>query len=84
MKHRSADVLSMHPVVTRTPAGWLAVSAPGSPIRIGTTGSTREQARQSFATETAAWAALVEIRTSDVDLAGDLPGFSLNAEGADQ
>ena len=60
MKLADDAVLSTRPVVTRTPSGRLAVSAPGSAIKIGVTGATRAQVRQNFAAEIRAWAALVE------------------------
>ena len=48
------------PVLSRTPSGWLAISAPGSAIRVGTVGTTRDEAKRTFATEIRAWVALAE------------------------
>jgi hypothetical protein len=60
MKLLRDAVLSTTAVVTETPTRWLATSAHGSPIRIGTAGASRAQAEQNFAAEIKAWAALAE------------------------
>jgi len=57
----NASLIRMiRPSLTRTPTGWLAVSEPGSPLRIGVVGSTEEEARAHFDTELSKWALLRE------------------------
>ena len=49
--------------------GWLAVSAPGSVLRIGTIGETEDAARRTFESALRAWAILSEeAQRAKVDL----------------
>lgn len=44
-------------LVERRGGGWLAVSAPGAVLRIGTEGESREEAEQQFEAAVARWTA---------------------------
>lgn len=44
-------------LLERHGGGWLAVSAPGTILRIGTEGNSREEAEQNFAAAVARWTA---------------------------
>jgi len=49
--------------------GWLALSPPQDPLRIGTTGGTRQEAEASYAARRAIWQALREARdVEDVEV----------------
>lgn len=61
MNPTSSDVRSMTCSTVKTPTGWLAVSAPYAPLRIGVTGATEEAARDAFYEAAEAWARLREI-----------------------
>lgn len=58
---RSREILSICPTLVQGRVGWLAVSPPGSVLRIGVVGQTKSAACQRFADEAAAWAALAEL-----------------------
>lgn len=51
-------------VLERGCGGWLAVSEPGAPLKIGVEGDTEQQARERFAVALAAWHRLFE--TDDI------------------
>ncbi len=51
-------VLSITPNLRRAPNGWLAVSSPGSPLRIGVVGHSKSDAQARFAASLQAWARL--------------------------
>jgi hypothetical protein len=53
------EVLSIEPEVRPARRGWLAVSRPGSALRIGVVGQDEDDARRRFADELKAWAELV-------------------------
>jgi len=54
-------ILATEPRLIQTTYGrWLAVSQPGSQLRIGVIGETEEDARQRFVDEREAWRALHE------------------------
>lgn len=46
--------------------GWLALSPPDDEFRVGATGSTRQEAEESYAKHRAAWQALRDARGSDL------------------
>jgi hypothetical protein len=60
LEQRAEKIRVLRPILRRMPHGWLAVSAPGSVIRVGAAGPTQESAHQAFSKELAAWAALAE------------------------
>lgn len=47
--------------LTQTPHGWLAVSAPGSLIRIGVMGATANEALRAFRASATEWARLHDL-----------------------
>lgn len=51
----STTYLGISAELKRTPTGWLAVSKPGSILRIGVVGHTRQSALKRFAGSLAAW-----------------------------
>ena len=51
--------------------GWLALSPPEDELRVGTTGSTRQEAEASYASHRAAWQALRDARGSDLASDGE-------------
>ena len=51
----SASYLSIRPVTRKAPRGWLAVSAPGSPLKIAVKAPTRDAALSQFNESLAAW-----------------------------
>jgi hypothetical protein len=54
-------ILAAEPQLIPTAYGrWLAISQPGSRLRIGVLGETEEDARQRFAAEREAWRVLHE------------------------
>jgi hypothetical protein len=54
-------ILATEPQLIPTTYGrWLAISQPGSQLRIGVLGDTEEDARQQFAAEREAWRLLHE------------------------
>jgi hypothetical protein len=54
-------IMATEPLLIPTDYGcWLAVSQPGSRLRIGVIGETEDDARQRFAAEREAWRALHE------------------------
>jgi hypothetical protein len=54
-------ILATEPRLIPTSYGrWLAISQPGSRLRIGVIGDTEEDARQRFAAEREAWRVLHE------------------------
>lgn len=55
------DVRAMMPTVTITPTGWLALSAPQSPLNIGVVAATKSEARERFGESVEAWARLREL-----------------------
>lgn len=54
------NILDIRPKVEEGRSGWLARSAPGSPLRIGVVAPTKEEAEQRFALALSEWAALLE------------------------
>lgn len=61
MQMRSeAEILAISPQLVRVRRGWLAVSKPGSPLRIGVQAESEEEAKRLFREELQAWAALGE------------------------
>jgi hypothetical protein len=53
-------ILAIRPTLSPAPGDSLAVSEPGSPLRVGVVGDTESEARERFNAELAAWAALSE------------------------
>lgn len=53
-----AEILAIKPQLMRVRQGWLAVSEPGSPLRIGVQAESEEEAKVRFQKELRAWAAL--------------------------
>jgi hypothetical protein len=70
MNPTASDVRSMSCTTTKTPTGWLAVSTPYSPVRIGVVGQTEDGAREAFREAAEEWARLREI--PDAEPAGGL------------
>jgi hypothetical protein len=60
MKHRADQIRATKAALREMPAGWLAVSEPGSVLSVGTVGPTRDAAAAGFAAEIEAWAVLAE------------------------
>jgi hypothetical protein len=65
MKHNSrfpspTAILAIEPFVWKAPRAWLAISPPGSVLRLAVTAPTEAAARDDFANELEAWAALAE------------------------
>lgn len=58
MKIARTEILEIVPFLMRVRAGWLAVSEPGSPLRIGVQAETPEDARLQFQDSLRAWAEL--------------------------
>jgi hypothetical protein len=61
MNPSADDVRAMTCSITKTPAGWLAISTPYSPIRIGVQALTEADALAAFNTAAEEWALLREI-----------------------
>lgn len=62
MVHGERRILETRPLlVQRAGGGWLAVSEPGSALRIGVAAQTEESARESFANALRQWARLSEL-----------------------
>lgn len=60
--NRRTEILSICPELRVGGRGrCLAVSPPGSPLRVGVTGRSEPEARDKFHAELAAWAALAEL-----------------------
>jgi hypothetical protein len=60
MKLTRTDVEALTPRLVRVRRGWLAVTAPGSPLPIGVQAETEEEARSRFHDLREAWALLME------------------------
>ena len=61
MNPTAADVLAMTCTTVKTPTGWLALSRPFAPLRIGVVGDTKAGAQAAFAESIKAWARLREM-----------------------
>ncbi len=59
--NRSTAILSIEPNVVQRGVGWFAVSPPSAVLRVGVEAATERAARERFAAELQAWAALASL-----------------------
>lgn len=63
------DSIYATPTLIAIKGGWMAKSAPGSRLHIGTVGETKEQAEAAFMVALAAWVRLMEIEKQRASVA---------------
>jgi hypothetical protein len=61
MNPTASDIRSMSCVTIKAPEGWLAVSSPYSPIRIGVAAPTESEAAEAFSKAAEAWSVLRDL-----------------------